>query len=147
MSEFILGKLKNLIPSSVDTGILVLRLFIGSRLLYGVIDNIISWEKMVEFSVFLQNFNFPLPITSALVSVSFQFLAAISILLGLQIRFFAMVMVVNFLIAILFVHLPLEESVEGMTPALAMLFSCLTFFFTGARKFSLDSFFGDNKHT
>ena len=97
----------------------------------------------MEFSDFLQNYEFPLPTISAVISVSFQFLAAISILFGFQIRLFAMVMVFNFLIALLFVHLPLEDTVEGMTPALAMLFSCLTFFFTGAQKYSLDNYFSE----
>ena len=126
---------------NVDIGILVLRIFIGSRLLYGVIDNILSWEKMMEFSGFLQNFDFPFPTVSAVVSVFFQFLAAISILLGFHLRVFALIMVINFIVALLFVHLPLKDSVEGMTPALAILFSCITFFFTGAQKYSLDFYF------
>ena len=123
----------------------MLRLFIGGRLLYGVIDNILNWEKMMEFSDFLQNLNFPLPTVSAVLSVSFQFLAAMSILLGYHIRLFALIMALNFVVALVFVHLPLEDSVEGMTPALAMLFSCLTFFFTGAQKYSIDHHFSEVK--
>ena len=126
---------------NVDIGILVLRVFIGSRLLYGVIDNILSWEKMMEFSGFLQNFDFPFPTVSAVVSVSFQFLASISILLGFHLRVFALIMILNFIVALLFVHLPIKDSVESMTPALAILFSCITLLFTGAQKFSLDYYF------
>ena len=99
----------------------------------------------MEFSDFLENFNFPFPTVSAVISVYFQFLAAISILIGFHLRTFALVMIFNFLIALLFVHLPLKDSIEGMTPALAILFSCLTLLFTGAQKYSLDDHFSEVK--
>ena len=86
-------------------------------------------------------FGFPSPIPSAVASVYFQFLAAIAIILGFKIRPFCALMVFNFLIAIVFVHFASEGTIEGMTPALAIGFSCLTFVFTGAGKFSLDYYF------
>lgn len=133
--------LKSRLQLNGDIGILILRIFIGTRLLYGVIDNILKWEKMIEFSVFLNNFQFPYPIWSAVLSVTFQFLAAVSILLGYKIRFFAFIMVINFIIALVFVHLPLNDTIEGMTPALTMLFASITFIFTGPGKYSLDYYF------
>lgn len=96
---------------------------------------------MLEFSAFLQNFGFPSPVFSAIASVYFQFLAAIAIILGFKIRPFCILMVLNFFIAIIFVHFASGDTIEGMTPAFAMLFSCLTFIFTGAGKFSFDNYF------
>lgn len=126
-------------------GILLLRIFIGLRLLYGVIDNIASWEKMLEFSFFLESFRFPLPVVSAILSVYAQFFAGIFILLGYKIRFFSLIMILNFLIALVFVHLPAKDSIEAMTPALALLFVCLSFLFTGAEDYSLERYFQRRK--
>ena len=58
--------------------------------------------------------------------------------MGYKTRLAAMVLAVNFIIAIVFVHLKSGDSVEGMTPALAMLFGNLTFIFTGAGQISID---------
>jgi len=119
-------------------GLLILRLFIGLRLIYGVIDNIISWEQMVEFSKFLTTHGFPMPLVSAVVSVYVQFIGALLMLVGYKTRLAALVLVVNFIVALFAVHIPIGDTVEGMTPALAMLFGCLTLFFTGSGKVSID---------
>lgn len=123
-------------------GILLLRIFLGARLLYGVIDNVLSWERMVEFSLFLESHGFPFPLLSAVVSVYVQFFGALSLLLGFKVRLFSFLLILNFIVALLFVHVAINDSVEGMTPALAMLFGCLTLFFTGADKLSLDNYVG-----
>ncbi|CAN0509914.1 unnamed protein product, partial [Scytosiphon promiscuus] len=48
------------------------------------------------------------------------------------------VLVINFLVALIFVHISAGDTLEGMTGALAMLFGCLAFLFTGSDKISLD---------
>ena len=119
-----------------DVGILLLRLFIGSRLLYGVLDNILHWEHMLAFEAFLKNFHFPFPLLSAIVSVYAQAIAAILILIGFKIRWAALVMVVNFTIAYMAVHW--GEQYDASTAPLAMLFCNALFLFTGAGKYSFD---------
>lgn len=91
---------------------------------------------MIEFKDFLQQFHFPLPLVSAIVSVYAQLIAGILILVGWKIRWAAAVMIINFLVAIFMVHR--NQSFEEMTAPLAMLFSNLLFFFTGAGKYSVD---------
>lgn len=119
-------------------GILILRLFIGFRLLYGVLDNVISWEKMLEFSHFLENNGFIMPTISAVLSVYVQLLGGIMLIIGFKTRIAAFFLVLNFVVALVFFHLKISDSIEGMTPAMAMLFGSLTLLFTGADKFSLD---------
>ena len=120
-----------------DTGIFLLRLFIGIRLLYGVLDNIFSWDHMLEFKDFLNKFNFPFPLISAVVSVYAQAIAGIMILLGWKIRIAAILMIINFLVALI-VHR--NDTLEEMTPALAIFFSSLLFLFQGAGRISLDKY-------
>ena len=127
------------LESKQYVGILLLRIFLGARLLYGVIDNVLYWERMEEFSLFLESHGFPFPLLSAVVSVYVQFLGALSLLVGFQVRLFSFLLIINFIVALLYVHIPVNDTVEGMTPALAMLFGCLTLFFTGADKLSVDN--------
>jgi len=119
-----------------DVGILLFRLFIGMRLLYGVLDNIIDKDRMLEFSSFLKAHQFPNPLISAYVSVYAQALAGLMIILGLKIRWASILMIVNFLVALYMVHL--GQTVEEMTPALAMLFAAILFLFVGAGHYSID---------
>ena len=116
-----------------DIGILLLRIFVGVRLFYGVIDNIVSWDRMIEFSAFLQSQGVPAPVFAAILSAYSQFIGSLCIFFGYKIRVASFVLIINFLVAMI-VHLRLNDSFEAMTPPLAMLFSCLTFVFTGAGK-------------
>lgn len=119
-----------------DIGILFLRIFIGVRLIYGVLDNVLHWDRMLEFEKFLQQYHFPFPIISAIISVYAQLVAGLLILIGWKIRWAAVFMIINFLVAIVMVHR--GQSFEEMTTPLAMLFASLLFFFTGAGKYSVD---------
>lgn len=133
-----LNTLDKKLSSHQDIGILLLRLFIGSRLCYGVIDNIVSWEQMMEFSKFLEGNGFLLPTPNAILSVYAQFLCSICILIGYKIRLASLIMVFNFIVAILFFHIPIGDSFEGMTAPLAMLFGSLAFVFIGSGKYALE---------
>lgn len=118
-----------------DLGIFFLRVFIGLRLIYGVADNVLSWEHMKAFEAFLAANNFPFPLGSAVLSVYAQLICGLMILTGFHIRVASLFMVINFMIALLMVHR--SDTIEGMTPALAMLFSCLLFLFYGAGKIAI----------
>jgi len=98
---------------------------------------------MIEFSEFLHANGFPIPTISAVVSVYVQLLGAVMILIGFKIRLASVLLIINFLIALIMVHFRLNDTIEGMTPALAMLFGCLTFLFTGAGKWSMDPYLAD----
>lgn len=93
---------------------------------------------MIEFSEFLASFNFPIPVISAVLSVYAQLVCALMILAGIKIRIASIFMILNFLVALMFVHFANGDSIEQMTPAFAMLFGSMTLLFTGAgRKFSI----------
>lgn len=124
--------------NNVAIGLLILRIFIGARILYGVIDNVINWDKMNEFAQFLSQYKFPYPIVSAITSVAIQLFCGFLILIGWQTKWSSLLLFLNFLIAILMVHFPNNDSIEVMTPALAMLFISAALMFTGAGKYSVD---------
>lgn len=144
-NRFNLQKIEHFLNNNKHIGILLLRIFIGCRLFYGVIDNVVSWERMIEFSKFLEANSFPLPLASAVVSVYVQLIGSILILIGFKIRWASFFLIINFIVALVFVHIAANDTIEGMTPALAMLFGCLTFLFTGAEKISLENYLQSKK--
>lgn len=119
-----------------DWGIFLLRLFIGCRLIYGVVDNVISWEHMLKFRDFLKHFNFPFPLYCAIASVYLQLTAGVMIILGWEIRYAAILMIINFTVALLVVHR--NDPIETMTAPLAIFFASILFLFQGSGKISID---------
>ena len=119
-----------------DAALLLLRLFLGVRLIYGVQDNIFSLAHMREFEAFLQQFHFPFPMISAIVSAYAQAIAGLLFIAGWKTRWAALLMVINFVIALIMVHR--GQSFEQMTTVLFMIVVSLSLLLTGAGRYSLD---------
>ncbi|HEX7152840.1 MAG TPA: DoxX family protein [Thermoanaerobaculia bacterium] len=113
-----------------------IRLIVGVILIEGTVDNVFSWERMLEFEKFLAANGVPFPLVGAILSAYAQFICGILILIGLATRYASMVMIVNFLFALGIAH-----RVGGFNPArlaLVMLFAALFLLFHGAGKPSVD---------
>jgi putative oxidoreductase len=119
-----------------DTGNLLLRLFIGVRLIYGVQDNILHWSHMKLFEGFLAQQGFPFPLACAVVSVYAQAVAGLMFILGWKVRWAALLMLVNFVVALVMVHW--GESFEQLTVVLFMIFTCILLLFGGGKRYALD---------
>lgn len=108
-----------------DMGVLLLRLFVGIRLIYGVIDNVTSWEDMLRFRDFLQASQFPFPLVCAMVSVYAQLICGILVITGVLFRWASAIMVFNFMVALFMVHW--GQSFEEKTTPLLLVFIFLFF--------------------
>lgn len=120
-----------------DLAPLLLRLFVAFVLIYGTQDNVFHSERMLEFRDFLAGNGFPYPLASAYLSAWAQFLAGILLLAGLFTRIAAAIVVINFVVALLMVHLRLPFN-ANIAP-LAMLVGGLFFVLYGAPRYSLDA--------
>jgi putative oxidoreductase len=118
---------------------LLLRLFVAFVLVYGTQDNVFSAERMLEFRDFLAQNGFPYPLASARLSAWAQFATGILLAVGLFTRWAAAVVVVNFVVALVMVHLRLPF--QANIAPLAMLVGGLFFVLYGAPRFSLDAVF------
>jgi putative oxidoreductase len=119
-----------------EYGVLFVRLIIGFHLIHGTADNVFSWSRMLEFRDFLGERGVPFPLFSAHLSAYAQFLCGILFILGLWVRPAAVVMIVNFIAALLIAH-----RVGGYAPAslaLIMLFSSIALLVHGAGRPSFD---------
>lgn len=119
-----------------EYGPVFIRLVVGWMLIWGTQDNILNWERMVEFEKFLGARGVPLPLAAAHLSVYTQFVCGVLVILGAFVRLAAVPLAVNFVCAILIAHL--GDTWSGTFPALVMLASALFFLFHGAGRLSVD---------
>ena len=142
MRDTFMIRLHGFLDNKKDTGILLLRILIGWRLIDGTWDNIVSWDRMVEFSNFLSQHNVPYAIVAANVSVYAQFLCGVLYTVGFLFRPSAFIMIINFVVAFFVVHLgtTFQQSFEVLT----MLFTSVLFLLLGPGKISFATYLERN---
>jgi putative oxidoreductase len=74
-----------------------------------------------------------------------QLIAGIMILLGWQIRIAAVLMIINFAVALIMVHR--NQTIDDMTVPLAIFFCAVLFLFEGPGRISIDEKFVNRKAT
>ncbi|MEM7430357.1 MAG: DoxX family protein [Pseudomonadota bacterium] len=120
-----------------DVGLLIMRVLTGAFLVYGVVDNVVSAEQMANFAAFLEANGFALPGVMAPLSVYFQLLAGLALIVGLLTRWTGILIAIHFMIAVVMVHW--TQDFRGWWPAIVLVGIGLQFAFTGAGRFSLDA--------
>jgi putative oxidoreductase len=119
-----------------DFALLLLRLFVGLFLIWGVWDNVTSADRMHEFVEFLRKFKFSSPEILARVSVYAQLLVGIGFVLGLFTRWAGIVCAINFVIAIAMVDR--FGGMRGVFPSGCLVAIGLYLATHGAGRFSVD---------
>jgi putative oxidoreductase len=120
-----------------DFALLLLRLFVGLFLVWGVWDNITSAERMQEFAAFLATHGFPSPRLMAPVSVYLQLLIGLGFIFGMFTRWAGLLCAVHFAIAIAMVdHL---GGMRGVFPSGCLVLIGLYLGTYGAGRFSVDA--------
>ncbi len=126
-----------------DLALLLLRLFVGLFLIWGVWDNITSPERMQEFVGFLEKHGFPSPRILAPLSVYAQFAIGVAFVLGLLTRWAGVLCAINFVVAIVMVdHL---GGMRGVFPSGCLVVIGLYLATHGAGRYSIDAAIGANQ--
>jgi putative oxidoreductase len=120
-----------------DFALLLLRIFVGLFLVWGVWDNVTSPARMHEFQEFLGKHGFAAPGLMAPLSVYLQLLVGIAFVLGLFTRWAGLVCVVIFLVAIVMVDH--HGGMRGIFPSGCLVAIGLYLATHGAGRFSLDA--------
>jgi putative oxidoreductase len=117
--------------------IVFLRVFFAAILIYGTQDNVFSNAQMMEFRDFLDRQGFPLPLASAYLTVYAQFVCGILIAMGALTRPAGLLMVINFVVALVMVHvgLPFSANIAPMS----MLGLAIFFAIHGSGRPSVDA--------
>jgi putative oxidoreductase len=92
---------------------------------------------MEEFAGFLSVRGVPFPLFSAFLSAYSQFICGILFIVGLATRYAAVVMIINFIAALIIAHI--GDTYPNMFPALMMLAASCFLLVHGAGKLSVDS--------
>jgi putative oxidoreductase len=123
-----------------EYGAAFIRLAVGYHLVYGTQDNVFHDSRMLEFAEFLRAHGFPFPLFNAHLSAYAQFVCGLLFVVGAATRPAAAVMVVNFVVALLMVHVgrPYPEN----APAFFMLAGALFLLLNGAGRPSVDAWLG-----
>ncbi len=119
-----------------EYGVIFLLLIIGSFIIWGVQDNVLSYERMEEFATFLGERNVPYPLFAAFLSAYTQMVCGILFLAGAATRLASIPFIINFIAALIIAHR--GDTFRDMFPALMMLCAGLFFLFHGAGKLSVD---------
>jgi len=120
-----------------DFTLLLLRLFVGLFLIWGVWDNVTSTARMQEFAAFLGQHGFASPRLMAPVSVYLQLAIGLGFILGLFTRWAGILCAIHFAIAIAMVDR--HGGMRGVFPSGCLLFVGLYLATYGAGRFSLDA--------
>lgn len=127
----------NILEKYKEYGVIFLRLIVGFHLIYGTQDNVFDYARMEEFASFLAARGVPFPLFSAFLSAYAQFICGILIVVGFATRYAALVMLINFIAALIIAHI--GDSYPNMFPALMMLAAACFFLLHGAGELSVDS--------
>jgi putative oxidoreductase len=119
-----------------DCSLLLLRVVVGSFLIWGVWDNIISLERRQEFIGFLTKFGFPAPEWMAPLSVAAQFIVGVCFVVGLFTRWAGVLCMINFLVAIAMVDR--FAGVRGAFASMCLVLIGLYLATYGAGRYSID---------
>ena len=140
MAQLRLGMLDRTLDPYREYGPLFIRLIVGYRLVWGTADNVFSYARMLEFSEFLAGHGVPWPLFAAFISAYAQFFAGVLFILGAWTRPAAAVMLINFTVGLLLVHIgqPFLDNYD----ALVMLFGAAFLFLHGAGGASVDAWRG-----
>jgi putative oxidoreductase len=120
-----------------DFVLLLLRIFVGLFLIWGVWDNISDSARMREFVEFLRKFHFPSPELLAPLSVYVQFLVGVAFILGLFTRWAGILCAINFIVAIAMVDR--FGGMRGIFPSGCLVAIGLYMATYGAGRFSVDA--------
>ncbi len=115
---------------------LPIRILVGIHLIAGTQDNVFSGDRMLEFEKFLAANGMIFPLFSAILSVYAQFISGILYVLGWKVRTAAIVMIINFLVAIVLVHL--GDSYSNTFPAIVMLSGSVFLLLNGSGALAMD---------
>jgi len=120
-----------------DFALLLLRVFVGLFLIWGVWDNITDAGRMREFQEFLGKHGFVAPGLMAPLSVYTQLLVGIGFVLGLFTRWAGILCAFTFIVAIVMVDH--HGGMRGIFPSGCLVFIGLYLATNGAGRLSIDA--------
>lgn len=120
-----------------DAALLLMRVVIGTFLVWGVQDNVLHAEHMDAFVGFLGKFGFPAPELMAPLSVWVQLIVGVCFVLGLLTRWAGVLCVINFIVAVAMVDR--FDGIRGSIASVCLILIGVYLATHGAGRYSLDA--------
>lgn len=119
-------------------GIFALRIVIGFRLLYGNLGYVFGYQPMEEIILYFEKLGIPDPYITSYLSIYGEAIAGLMILVGFRVRLAALVLLINFTVAVIYAHA--HDSIMRSFGAWVILAFAVCILFHGAGKPSVDEF-------
>lgn len=129
---FLLGPLQRF----EEWALLLMRAMTGAFLVWGVQDNLLSAERMLEFEQFLAKSGFAAPALMARLSVWAQCLVGVAFVAGILTRWAGIVCAINFIVAIVMVDA--HGGIRASFPSACLVVIGLYLACRGAGRISVD---------
>ena len=136
-STGLLNRVENTLVRRPDIGLLLLRWVVGGHPVVMTWDNVVSWDRMLEFRDFLAHHGFAFPLACAVLSVAGQLVGGLLLAIGAWTRPAALVVAFNFMVALWMVDA--RAPYPAAFPALALVAGAMCLAFTGAGRLSVDA--------
>ena len=130
-----MNRLDDLFERKRGYGLIFLRLVAGWRLIAGVWEYAIQSNSISEVAAFFTQLHIPLPLISAYVSVYAQLICGALFILGIWVRAAALLMIINFIVAIIAAHL--TDPIVKSFSAWALLAISISLLFEGGGRLSV----------
>lgn len=122
-----------------DLGVLVLRLAFGFQLVKVSHEYILYADtKIPEFTTYLQSLGFPFPVPGAYISVWTEFIGGLLLIVGFQTRWTALLLLINFSVAVGMAHLNISDTYANTFPSLNLWAVSFFLLLNGAGRWSVD---------
>ena len=99
-------------------------------------------QKLPQFVNYLTTLGFPFPTAGAFVSTYTEFIGGILLILGLWTRPTAILLIINFAVAVVLAHLIINDTYQNTFPSANLLAVNVFLLFNGAGKHSVDARLG-----
>jgi len=121
-----------------DLGVLVIRLAFGFQLVRVSYTTALSpAENIPQFVTYLTSLGFPLPTVGAYVSTYTEFIGGILLILGLFTRWTALLLLINFGLALVMAHLVIADTYQNTFPSLNLLAVSIFLLLNGSGRYAV----------
>lgn len=123
-----------------DIGVLLIRLAFGFQLVkVSYLNALYPGDYLPQFIAYQHALGFPFPTVGAYLAAYTEFLGGILLILGLWTRWAALLLTINFSVAVTMAHLAINDDYHNTFPAVNLLAVSIFLLLNGPGKYAVDS--------
>lgn len=123
-----------------DIGVLLIRLAFGFQLVkVSYLNALYPSDYLPQFIAFQQALGLPFPTVGSYLAAYTEFLGGLLLILGLWTRWAALLLIINFSVAVSMAHLAISDDYHNTFPAVNLLAVSVFLLLNGPGRYAIDS--------